>query len=82
LIKGPKRDANLVKARQIAMFILKQDLSLSFTEIGNILGGRDHTTIMHGVGKIEGLLSNKTFSEEILGIKSLLKTSNENLKKW
>jgi len=82
LIKGPKRDASLVKARQIAMYILKQDLSLSFTEIGNILGGRDHTTIMHGVGKIEGLLSNKSFSEEILGIKSLIKTSGENLKKW
>lgn len=73
LIKGPKRDANLVKARQITMFILKNDLRLSFVEIGNILGGRDHTTIMHGVEKIENSLSNKLFSEEILGIKSLLK---------
>ncbi len=73
LIKGPKRDSRLVKARQIAMYILKQDLSLSFAEIGNILGGRDHTTIMYGVGKIEGLLSNKNFTEEIMGIKSLLK---------
>jgi chromosomal replication initiator protein len=75
LIKGPKRDSGLVKARQIAMYILKQDLGLSFVEIGNILGGRDHTTIMHGVKKIEGLLSNKVFLEEILGIKSLLKNA-------
>jgi chromosomal replication initiator protein len=82
MIKGPRRDSQLVKARQIAMFILKQDLSLSFTEIGNILGGRDHTTIMHGVEKIEGLMSNKIFSEEILGIKSLLKSGSENVKKW
>lgn len=73
LIKGPKRDSRLVKARQIAMYILKRDLRLSFVEVGNILGGRDHTTIMHGVGKIEGLVSSKIFSEEILGIKSLLK---------
>lgn len=73
LIKGPRRDSRLVKARQIAMYILKQDLSLSFAEIGNILGGRDHTTIMHGVGKIEGLSLNKKFSEEIMGIKSLLR---------
>jgi len=82
LIKGPKRDSSLVKARQIAMYILKQDLSLSFTEIGNILGGRDHTTIMHGVRKMEGLILNKNFSEEIMGIKSLLKKNGENFKKW
>lgn len=75
LIKGPKRNSQLVKARQIAMYILKQDLLLSFAEIGNILGGRDHTTVMYGVEKIEGLLLNKIFSEEILGIKSLLKKS-------
>jgi chromosomal replication initiator protein len=73
LIKGPKRDSGLVKARQIAMYILKQDLGLSYVEIGNILGGRDHTTIMHGVKKIDSLLLNKRFSEEIMGIKSLLK---------
>lgn len=78
LIKGPKRDAHLVKARQIAMYILKNDLSLSFVEIGNILGGRDHTTVMHGVEKIEGMLENKNFSEEIMGIKSLLKQGTLN----
>ena len=37
---------------------------------------------MHGVEKIEGLMSNKIFSEEILGIKSLLKSGSENVKKW
>ena len=73
LIKGPKRDQYVVKARQMAMYVLKNDLSLSYVEIGNILGGRDHTTIMHGVGKIERLLLNKKLSEEMLGIKSLLK---------
>ncbi|MBI4089313.1 MAG: chromosomal replication initiator protein DnaA [Candidatus Levybacteria bacterium] len=78
LIKGPKRDAHIVKARQIAMYLLKQELSLSYVEIGNILGGRDHTTIMHGVGKIEKLLFNKVFLEEIMGIKSLLKNKANN----
>ncbi|OGH15737.1 MAG: chromosomal replication initiator protein DnaA [Candidatus Levybacteria bacterium RIFCSPHIGHO2_02_FULL_37_10] len=73
LIKGQKRSASIVRARQIAMYMLKKELSLSFEEIGNILGGRDHTTIMHGVGKIEKLLLNKVLSEEIMGIKSLLK---------
>lgn len=82
LIKGPKRDSGLVKARQIAMYILKNDLSLSFVEIGNILGGRDHTTIMHGVKKIEELVLNKKLSEEILGIKALLKEGKEISRKW
>ena len=79
LIKGPKRSSFLVKARQIAMYILKNDLKLSYVEIGNVLGGRDHTTIIHGVEKIERLLSNKVFSEEMLGIKSLLKNSRGSL---
>lgn len=74
LLKGPKRDSGLVKARQIVMHVLKNDLSLSFVEIGNILGGRDHTTIMHGVRKIEDLILNKKLSEEIMGIKSLLQS--------
>lgn len=78
VIKGPKRDSGLVKARQIAMYILKTDLGISLVEIGNILGGRDHTTIMHGVKKIEGLLSTKILSEEILGIKSLLNANAGN----
>ena len=64
-IRGSKRDSFLVRARQIAMYILRTELSLSFVEIGNILGGRDHTTIMHGVGKIEGLLAKRGFSEEV-----------------
>ncbi|MCL4354880.1 chromosomal replication initiator protein DnaA [Patescibacteria group bacterium] len=67
-IKGAKRDASLVKARQIAMFLLKKELGLTYIEIGNLLGGRDHTTIMHGVSKIESLLTKTKLSEEIMGI--------------
>lgn len=69
LLKGPKRDASLVKARQIAMYLLKKELRLTFEEIGNLLGGRDHTTIIHGVEKVENLVISKTkLSEEIMGI--------------
>lgn len=73
-LKGPKRDASLVKARQVAMFLLKKELRLTLVEIGNILGGRDHTTVMHGVEKVEGLLVEKSFlNEEILGISKTLR---------
>jgi len=69
-IKSPKRSAYLVKARQVAMYLLKKELGLSLVEIGNILGGRDHTTVMHGLGKIENLLNNGVLSGEIKGITS------------
>jgi chromosomal replication initiator protein len=58
-LKGPKRDSALVRARHIAMYILYTDLNLTFKDIGGLLGGRDHTTIMHGVEKIEKGVKNK-----------------------
>ena len=73
-LKGPKRDASLVKARQVTMYILKEQLGLTLVEIGNLLGGRDHTTIMHGVGKIEGLVENKAnITSDIMGITKTLR---------
>ncbi len=72
-LKGPKREASLVKARQITMYLLKVELGLTFVEIGNLLGGRDHTTVMHGVEKIEKLVENKAkISEDIMGIRKTL----------
>ena len=68
-LKGPKRDAGIVKARQITMYLLKEQLGLTFVDIGNLLGGRDHTTIMYGVEKIEGLVENKAkIVDDIMGI--------------
>ena len=69
-IKSAKRDASLVRARQVAMYVLKKDLGLTFVEIGNILGGRDHTTVMHGVTKVEKMIDDDGFSQELLGIKN------------
>jgi len=67
-VKGEKRDARLVRARQVCMYVFKTEGGLTYSEIGNLLGGRDHTTIMHGVEKIDGLLKSEKFSEESLGI--------------
>lgn len=73
-LKGPKRDAALVKARQITMYLLYKEVKMTLVEVGNILGGRDHTTVMHGVEKMERLVENKGFlSEEILGITKRLR---------
>jgi chromosomal replication initiator protein len=68
-LKGPKRDAGLVKARQIAMWLLFTELKLTYAETGNILGGRDHTTVMHGVQKVENMRGEiSTFAQELKGI--------------
>jgi chromosomal replication initiator protein len=53
------------------MYILKKELGLTFVEIGNLLGGRDHTTIMHGVDKVEGMLKKSLLSEDIVRIVKL-----------
>ncbi len=67
-LRSAKRDAFLVRPRQVAMFLLKKRLGLSFVEIGHLLGGRDHTTVMYGVEKIENMLENSLISDDILGI--------------
>ncbi len=75
-LKGSKRDAKLVRARQACMYVLKKESGLTFSEIGNLLGGRDHTTIMHGVEKIENLIAAHKLTEESLGIKELSQKAN------
>lgn len=75
-IKSGRREASLVKARQVAMYILRNELSLSFVEIGNLLGGRDHSTIIHGVEKIESMLPERNLSSEINRIKELTKSTS------
>ncbi len=52
---GPKRVRTFARPRQIAMYLCKQLTSRSLPEIGRRFGGRDHTTVMHGVKRIEEL---------------------------
>jgi chromosomal replication initiator protein len=51
------RKKEFVKPRQIAMFVSRKELGSSFPTIGEFYGGRDHTTVMHGVEKIEKLVA-------------------------
>lgn len=52
-ILGPKRDKDIVVPRQIAMYILRSELHLSYPKIAHELGRKDHTTAIHSVDKIE-----------------------------
>lgn len=53
---GPKRVRTFARPRQVAMYLSKQMTTRSLPEIGRRFGGRDHTTVMHGVRKIEELM--------------------------
>lgn len=52
-IMGPKRDKDIVVPRQVAMYVLRSELHLSFPKIARELGRKDHTTAIHSVEKIE-----------------------------
>ncbi|MBI2010261.1 MAG: chromosomal replication initiator protein DnaA [Candidatus Chisholmbacteria bacterium] len=55
-LKGKRRTKDLVKARHVAMYLLRKDLEVGLEEIGRVFGGRDHTTVMHAVDKITNLI--------------------------
>ena len=55
-----RRTANVVRPRQIAMYLAKTLTLRSLPEIGRRFGGRDHTTVLHAVRKIEGLIATDT----------------------
>jgi len=55
-LKGKKRNQKIVYPRQLSMYICREMTDFSTTEIGEAFGGRDHTTVMHSIDKIQGLL--------------------------
>jgi len=72
---GPKRVRTIARPRQIAMYLAKQLTSRSLPEIGRRFGGRDHTTIMHGVKKIEELMTaDSQMSDDLQMLKRLLQS--------
>jgi chromosomal replication initiator protein len=73
-ILSSRRTATVVKPRQVAMYLAKSLTLRSLPEIGRQFGGRDHTTVLHSVRKIEGLSSaNSTLREELELLKRMLR---------
>lgn len=68
-----RRTANVVRPRQIAMYLAKTLTLRSLPEIGRRFGGRDHTTVLHAVRKIDANVANdKVLAEEVEVLKRLL----------
>jgi chromosomal replication initiator protein len=72
-ITGPKRDKDIVLPRQVAMYLLRNELHLSFPKIARELGRSDHTTALHSIDKIEQMVgSDYVLRQHLEDIRDLL----------
>ena len=68
-IRGPSRSRDILNARQIAMYLIRRMTNLSLDETGKLFGGRDHSTTLNGVTKVENRMKNdNTFAETVKAI--------------
>lgn len=73
LLLGDSRARPIARPRQVLMYLLRTHLGLPLEEIGKLVGGRDHTTVMHAVEKVTQLATNDVqIREDILKIKSVV----------
>jgi chromosomal replication initiator protein len=70
---GKQRDKHIVMPRQIAMYLIRQETQISLLEIGQVFGGRDHSTVLHACEKIDREVNNNpTLRREIVAIREQL----------
>ncbi len=70
---GKQRDKHIVVPRQVAMYLMRQETEASLMEIGQALGGRDHSTVLHGVEKINREINeDSALRKEVLSIRQQL----------
>jgi len=67
-LKGKRRLKEIVRPRQITMYLLRNLTDLPLTQVGELLGGRDHTTILHGVAQVEKLIQENIQVREQVGV--------------
>ena len=69
-LRGKQRDKHIVVPRQVAMYLMRQETEASLLEIGQALGGRDHSTVLHGCEKISREVNENTaLRKEVLAIR-------------
>ena len=72
-LTGPQRDRNIAYARQMAMYLMREEANLSLIEIGNHLGGRNHSTVIYGCDKIAVEVKRKSrVRQDVQAIKQLM----------
>jgi chromosomal replication initiator protein len=72
-LSGRQRDRSVTLPRQIAMYLLREDVKLSLPQIGEILGGRDHSTVIYGCDKVGAEMKRRSrIRQDVESIRSLL----------
>lgn len=76
-IQSKQRDREIVWPRQVAMYLLREETDASLLQIGTALGGRDHTTIMHGCEKVRSEMAHdERIRREIADVLDSLRTAS------
>jgi chromosomal replication initiator protein len=72
-LKGKGRTKDIVIPRQVAMYVMREETDRSLADIGEALGGRDHTTVLHGIDKMVAEIDrNADRRQEILTVREML----------
>ena len=76
-LRGQSRGREIVNARQIAMYLIRRMTNLSLVDIGKEFGGRDHTTVLHSLDKVEKQMrSDPSFAEVVKEITANINAKN------
>lgn len=72
-LKSKSRKRCLVESRQILMYLMKEQTSLSLKKIGELLGGRDHSTVLYGIQVVQDLVDiDKHFRQRLAKIEAAI----------
>ncbi len=73
VLKGKSRGEKIVLPRQLAMYLLREEIGVSLVAVGKLLGDRDHTTVMHGCKRIAAdLMASDQLRRELAAIRDYL----------
>lgn len=72
-LTGPSRVKPIAEARHIAMYLLREDAQLPLKAIGHLLGGRDHSTVIHGCRKASTYLNNPTRQRQLAELRAYIR---------
>jgi chromosomal replication initiator protein len=76
-LRGRDRSQKVAQPRQVAMYLLRKETDSSLPQIGEALGGRDHTTVMYAIQKISGEIETKTdLRKRVVSVKQQLYGQN------
>jgi chromosomal replication initiator protein len=72
-LTGPQRTRGIAFPRQMAMYLLREEAKLSLVEVGNYLGGRNHSTVLYGTEKIAAEARRKSkVRQDLTAIRQLM----------